>query len=696
MSSSNQHTVYDEVDSPEVLKWVRNHNERALDRLGTAREAELEAQILPALDSPDKIPFVTKRGEWAYNFWTDADNPRGLWRRQKLDTYLAGADQWETLIDVDQLSAEEGKSWVWKGASVVFPQLDRALVSLSDGGSDTAEVREFDIDSRSFVEDGFYCPPAKSSVGWIDRDHVWVATDFGPDTLTDSGYPRQVRKWTRGQNLNEAELVFTGEKTDVAVGAMHDRTPGWERDWILQMVDFYHSETYVIEPASDQGLRHVPCPSHTEAVGWRDWLLFRPREDWEFDGQVFPAGSLLASPMDEFLAGVGRLHALFTPKANVSLEDITLTRNHVVVTVLHDVVTRLGVLTPPRAENSGWDRRDLDLSGTPADGKNASKQGKGGHLATLSVAAVDPYHDDQLWVTSSSFISPTTLSLLKLSQTGSTKEAQQVRHAPQLYDTSKLEVTQHFATSDDGTRIPYFQVSTAKQDGPAPTILYGYGGFEVSLTPAYLPVTGRAWLERGGTYVMANIRGGGEYGPAWHQAALKENRHRAYEDFAAVARDLVARGVTTVESLGAMGGSNGGLVMGMMLTKYPQLFGAIVCQVPLLDMRRYHTLHAGASWMAEYGDPDDPQQWEFIRTYSPYHLWREDGNYPPVFFTTSTRDDRVHPAHARSMVAQMDAAGQDVTFYENIEGGHAGAADNAQRAKMSALAYEFFWQHLAK
>lgn len=703
MSSNNEHVFFDEVDSPPVLEWVQSHNERALTRLGSQRQAQLENQILQILDAPDKIPFVTKRGEWAYNFWTDADHPRGMWRRQPFDAYMDGGDDWAVLLDLDALSAQEGKSWVWKGATVVFPQLDRALLTLSEGGSDTAEVREFDLDSLTFVEGGFNTVAAKSSVGWIDRDQVWVSTDFGPGSLTDSGYPRQVRRWQRGQELADAEVVFTGETTDVVVGAAHDRTPGWERDWVQRMLDFYRSETYVIEPASDQGLRRVEAPSHTDVVGWRDWLLFRPREDWEFDGQVFPAGSLLASPMDEFLAGVGRLHALFTPKPNASLEDITLTRNHVIVTVLRDVVTRLGVLTPPRAENSGWDRRDLDLG---------AAQEHCGPLATLSVAAVDPYHNDELWVTSSSFIHPTTLSFLELSQSGTTIRSQQVRRAPEQFDASDLEVSQHFVTSADGTRVPYFEVShrqpkpaftgrpatatPGQERQPRPTILNGYGGFEVSRTPAYLGATGKAWLERGGNFVLANIRGGGEYGPAWHQAALKENRHRAYEDFAAVAQDLVRRGVATVDSLGTMGGSNGGLLVGMMLTKYPDLFGAIVCQVPLLDMRRYHTLHAGASWMAEYGDPDDPAQWEFIKTFSPYHLWRADGHYPPVFFTTSTRDDRVHPTHARSMVAQMDEAGQDVTFYENIEGGHAGAADNKQRAKMAALTYEFFWQELTK
>lgn len=692
MSQDNQHVFLDDVDAEEALEWVKQHNKRTLKKLDTKRYRQIETEILEALDSPDRIPFGKVRGEHIYNFWTDAEHPRGLWRRQSVTTYLednkSREQHWETLLDVDELSNRENRSWVWAGAQLLFPTYDRALISLSDGGSDTHIVREFDMNTKEFVEDGFTAPPSKGGLSWIDRDTLWASVDLGSNTLTESGYCRQVRRWKRGTDLNQAELVYECETKDVGAWVYRDHTPGWQRDWIIRSIDTHHQQVFVIEPAQPYRLREVPCPKDCTVIGWRDWLLFMPRQDWDFNGKTFSAGSLLASPLDEFLAGVGQLHALFTPTPTSALEDVTLTRHHVVVTVLQNVVTRLGVLTPPRAENSGWDRRDLDLSKLPKD--------LNGNLSTLSVAAFDPMNDDRLWYTSSSFTQPTTLSILELTQTGAVSSAQMIDQAPQLFDAENLITTQHFATSEDGTKVPYFLIRSRRTSGPTPTILYGYGGFEFSLTPNYMGAAGRAWLARGGAYAIANIRGGGEYGPQWHQAALRENRHRAYEDFAAVATDLVEHKVTTRDQLAAYGGSNGGLLTGMMLTNYPHLFGAIGCRVPLLDMRRYHTLLAGASWVGEYGNPDDPADWEFLRTFSPYHLWRADGDYPPILFTTSTRDDRVHPAHARTMVAQMHQAGQDVWFYENTEGGHAGAADNSQRARMEALIYEFFWQHLSK
>lgn len=680
----------DQVDSKEALDWARSHNERTMKQLGTDRFTEMKIQIKDALDDPGRIPFATIRDDWAYNFWTDDEHPRGVWRRQLTSQYLGvdGERDWDVLLDLDALSEAEGKSWVWGGAAVVYPEYTRALITLSDGGSDTNVVREFDIQTRSFVEDGFKLPESKGFAGWISPDELLVGRDFGPDTMTRSGYPRQVRRWKRGQAIEDADIIFEIHEGDVGVFAGFDPMPGWKRLVVERMIDFYRAETYVADPAAGSMLRKVPVPDHVQVSPWRDWMLMLPKEDWEYRDKTFPAGSLVAAPFDDVFADSGDAYALFTPTNTTALVDVTLTRHHVIVNVLDNVANRLGILTPPFMEHAGWDRRDLQLQ---APGEETVVPS----FASINVGAVNRLEEDRIWLTTTSFVTPTTLSIIELSRSGRTMSARNVYQAPKMFDAEDLEVSQHFATSLDGTKIPYFQVSHRDAEGPQPTLLYGYGGFEVSLTPAYPAAVGRGWLERGGTYVIANIRGGGEFGPAWHRAALKENRHRAYEDFAAVADDLVARGVTTHQQLGAQGGSNGGLLMGMMLTKYPEKFGAIVCQVPLLDMRRYHTMLAGASWMAEYGDPDDPEQWEFIQTFSPYHLFRADGDYPPVLFTTSTRDDRVHPAHARTMVAQMDEAGKDVLFYENIEGGHAGAANNSQRAHMSALAWEFLWQKLS-
>lgn len=677
--------LLDEVQGEEALAWVNSHNSRTLSTLGTKRFLDIEEQIKNVLDDPDRIPYASIRGDFAYNFWVDEKNPRGLWRRQPASAYLQGADDWSVLLDIDELAKSEGKAWVFHGASLLFPEYSRALIALSDGGCDADVIREFDVDTCTFVEDGFNLPDSKGECSWITADQILVSRDFGPDTMTDSGYPRQVRLWKRGQDLEDAQIIFEGEKSDVGVFPHFDSTPGWQRVMISRLITFYESETFIADPTAQYVLKKVEVPTHVEAGPWRDWMLMRPKKEWTVGDKTFKAGSLVATQFDNAFDEDFEAHSLFTPTDISALEDVTTTRHHVVVNVLHHVSNRLGILTPPTTEHTGWDRRDLKL----ATGGNGQVPAH----ATLQVSAVDSRISDQLWLHATGFTTPMTLSLLELSKSGETLSATTVRKAPRAFNAQNVEVSQHFASSADGTKVPYFQISTPGTE-PAPTLLYGYGGFEVSLTPSYLGTAGPAWVERGGTYVVANIRGGGEYGPKWHQAALQANRHRAYEDFVAVADDLVARGVTTKQQLGARGGSNGGLLMGMMLTKYPEHFGAIVCEVPLLDMSRFHTLLAGASWMAEYGDPSDPKQWEFIKTFSPYHLFQPGQQYPPVLFTTSTRDDRVHPAHARTMVAKMDEAGADVLFYENIEGGHAGAADNKQRAKMSALAWEFLWQHL--
>lgn len=679
------HGWLEEVEGREQLDWVRARNADTAAALETANFEELQAGILEVLDAQEKIPELHKRGEYVYNHWTDAEHVRGLWRRATLESFAAGEPEWEVLIDLDALSEAEGVNWVWHGANLLPRDQRRALVWLSRGGSDANTMREFDVETGTFLEDGFQLPESKGSAQWADLsgDRLLVARDFGAGSMTTSGYPRSVRLWQRGTPLNEATELFTAEQTDMGVWAHHDFTEGYEHTFLMRMVAFYEADFYLLD--ADNAPQRLDIPRHSEPNLHRQWLFVEPREAWEVGGQKHAAGSLLAIELRRFLGGARDFETLFTPSDTTSLIQTVATRNHLILNVLNDVKNELTVLTHGA---NGWQQSALDLSGLSGDGAGASEP------LTVSVRPVDPEHDDALWVTVEGFLTPTTLALVEVNAGGVTS-SRVLRTLPSYFAAADLEVEQRFVTSDDGTRVPYFQIGARDRTGPAPTLLYGYGGFEVPLVPVYSGAIGRAWLERGGVYVMANIRGGGEYGPRWHQAALKQHRHRAYEDFAAVARDLVERGVTTRAQLGVRGGSNGGLLIGNMLMSYPELFSAAVCQVPLLDMKRYSHLLAGASWMAEYGDPDVPEEWEFIRTFSPYHLHQEGVAYPPVLFTTSTRDDRVHPGHARKLAARMLAAGNDVTYYENIEGGHGGAATNQQKAYMQALAWEFLWQRLA-
>jgi len=668
---SDPYRWLEDVTAPAALDWVRDRNARTLGELSaTARFAELRTGIRQVLDSDDRIPFVRRRGGYLYNFWQDAASPRGLWRRTTLEEYRRARPDWEVLLDVDALAAAEGENWVWQGASVLRPGGHRlALVSLSRGGADASVVREFDVAARRFVDGGFSLPEAKTDAGWIDADRIYVGTDFGPGSLTSSGYPRLVKEWRRGTPLAQAALVYEGKPDDVEVHGFHDPTEGFERDFVVRNIEFYRSEWWLRPAAGD--LVRVPVPEDAIADVHRDWLLIQTRSPWQAGGATYPAGALLATRFEPFLAGERDLTVLFEPDPRTSLSYHAWTRNHLILNTLHDVRSRLTVLTP---DGGTW--RRAALPGVP-------------EFAHTDIVDADPYDSDEYMLESTGFTEPGTL---RYGHVGAGAET--LKQAPAFFDATGIGVRQFFATSADGTAVPYFVVG---RDGPGsgPALLTGYGGFEVSLTPSYSGIIGRGWLARGGTYVVANLRGGGEYGPDWHTSAIKEHRHRVYEDFAAVAADLVTRGITTRDRLGIEGGSNGGLLMGVMLTRYPQLFGAIVGQVPLLDMRRYHELLAGASWMAEYGDPRESAEWDYLRPFSPYHNASADQRYPPVLFITSTRDDRVHPGHARKMVALLSGQGHDVSYYENIEGGHGAAADNEQRALKWALVLEFLWEKLA-
>jgi prolyl oligopeptidase len=659
------HLWLEDITGDDALEWVSAHNEPTLADLGGERFEQMRAEALEVLDTDSRIPYVRRRGEYLYNFWRDAGNPRGLWRRTTLDEYRTDDPDWDVLIDLDELSRADGENWVWAGADVIEPDLTLALISLSRGGSDATVVREFDMRTRQFVTDGFELPEAKTDVTWQDSDTVIVGTDFGPGSLTESGYPRITKRWRRGRPLAEAETLFAGDPSDVSVGAGFDPTPGFERLLISRSFDFFNRERYELR---DDELIKIDVPTDAGTSIHREWLLIRPRTDWAVGSTTHPAGTLLAARYDEFLSGTVDLTVVFEPDEHTSLETYTWTRDRLVLVTLVDVTSRLELVTP-----GTWQREPI--RGIPPN--------------TNTVIVDADAYGDEIFLDSSGFDTP---SRLLWGHAGD--EVVEVKSAPAFFDASDIEVAQHFVASADGTMIPYFVVGHRGSSGPGKTLLGGYGGFENSNTPGYGGVLGRLWLARGGTYVLANIRGGGEYGPRWHTQAMREGRHLVDEDFSAVARDLVDRGITTVAQLGAQGGSNGGLLMGIMLTKYPELFGALVCSVPLLDMKRYHLLLAGASWVAEYGDPDNPEDWEFISKYSPYQHVSAERRYPPVLITTSTRDDRVHPGHARKMTAALEAVGQPVQYYENVEGGHAGAADNAQTAFRSALIYEFLHRTL--
>jgi len=670
--SEDPYLWLEDVTGDKALDWVREQNAVTQEHFESQESfKELESDLLAILDSDERIPFVTRRGEFLYNFWRDKTHVRGIWRRTTLDEYRSESPKWDVLLDLDKLAEQENENWVWSGASLLRPGYDLALISLSRGGADATVTREFSVEKRGFVEGGFSRPEAKGGMTWIDRDQVFVYTDFGEGSRTTSGYPRIAKLLKRGQSLEEATVVYEGKPEDMYIAAYHDDSPGFERDFVSRTLAFYNDELYL--RAADGQLTKIDAPNSANKSVVREYLILELRESWAVEGQEYAAGSLLVTKFDDFLAGNRSFDVAFSPTENSSLASYTATKDHLVINVLEDVKNKIYVLTQT---DGGWERKPL--SGAP-------------EIGTVSISAVDSDDSNDYWLVSSGYLTPTTLSMGEL---GSKPE--QLKQLTPLFDAEGLEVSQHFATSEDGTKVPYFMVGREDlpRDGNAPTLLYGYGGFEISLTPGYSASVGRAWTSQGGVYVVANIRGGGEYGPRWHQAALKQNRLRAYEDFAAVAKDLFERGVTRPERLGIQGGSNGGLLVGNMVALYPEIMAAAVCQVPLLDMRRYHLLLAGASWMAEYGDPDSPGDWSFIKTYSPYQNISQDKQYPAVLFTTSTRDDRVHPGHARKMMALMKAQGHDVTYYENIEGGHGGAANNKQRAYMQALAYSFLRERL--
>ena len=681
----------EDIDSPKAMEWVLAQNKRTEAELFDASYEESRAAILQVLDATDRIPMVTKRGDHYYNFWRDAQHPKGLWRRTSWESYQSDEPDWDVLLDIDALAAQDGIEWVFSGAQMLRPAPQqpyvRALIKLSPDGGDQVRIREFDLETRAFVPGGFDIPVAKTNISWADADTLYVATGTDGGSLTRSSYARTVRSLARGQQLNDAKEIFAIDESHVLAYVSHDPTPGFERDLAHDVIDFYNSKTFL---RRGEDWVHIDVPTDVGVSLHKQWVIFSPQTPWVYRGSTFIPGTLLLADLEEFINGTASLREIFVPAENNSLQSIDFTANYLLLNILQDVSSQILICDPSQ---------DFTLTVLEA----------GAPLHSFSISAVDdldPACEDDYWLTLTGFLTPTTLARGTINASNTAPST--IKSAPARFDADGFEVSQHFASSDDGTKVPYFQVSPKdlKLDGGNPVMMNGYGGFQTSLTPSYLGALGPGWLARTSStgrkasYVVANIRGGGEYGPRWHRAALRENRHRAYEDFAAIARDLITRGVTSAQHLAATGRSNGGLLVGNMITGYPELFGAISCGVPLLDMRRYTQLSAGHSWIAEYGDPDVPSDWEFVRTFSPYHrlddALPEGVEYPASLIWSATSDDRVGPVQARKMAAKMmDMGVSSVRYHESLDGGHAGASDNSASATMLATSYEFLWRHIA-
>lgn len=676
----------EEVQGEESLAWARERNSVSQTQLESVPVfADTKARMLAAFNSKDQIPAITRRGNYFYNFWRDATNPRGLWRRTTLTEYRKAEPQWETILDLDALAKTENENWVWGGANCLEPEHQRCLLWLSRGGADATVVREFDVIARAFVKDGFVLAEAKSGFDWVDANTLLVGTDMGAGSMTKSGYPRTIRRWHRGTPLTDAPIIFEGSESDVSVQADVDRTPGFERIVINRGTDFFNSEHYLLRGIFEKvEAIKLDVPSDATVYFHREWMFLAIKSDYKVGERKYASGALLAMRVDAFLKGERSFDLLFEQSATRSLAraGVSFTRDHLLLNVLDKVTGRLLEVS---YVNGKWRARAASI---PPLGKLSVS---GLYDAFAPDAQSDVYANSYL-LNYEDFVTPSSLYLGSVGN----DQRELLKSRKAVFDASGIRVEQRMVKSRDGTRIPYFVVwpKGAKANSKNPTLLYGYGGYQISQLPFYSLTYGSGWYRQGGVLVIANIRGGGEFGPAWHQAAMKANKQKSYDDFAAVAEDLIKQKITTPKHLGIYGGSNGGLLVGAVMVQRPELFAAVVCSVPLLDMKRYHLLLAGNSWMAEYGDPDKAEEWAWISKYSPYQNVKKGVKYPKVLFTTSTRDDRVHPGHARKMAAKMLDQGHDVLYYENIEGGHGGAANNAQRAYLFALENAFLWKTL--
>jgi prolyl oligopeptidase len=657
----------EEVDGEPALAWVEAQNAATLARLGDARFAADRDALAAIFDRPDNIPFAARRDAKLFNFWKDAAHRRGLWRATTLDSYRTETPEWEILLDLDALAEREGEDWTWSGAATIPGGHDRAILMLSRGGAAAVVLREFDLPSRDFVPDGFTLPEAKGGVAWLDRDTLLLSSALGEGMQTQSGYARTVRLWRRASDPVAAPVIFETQPAAMAVAADLDRETADERIIFVETIGFFDALVWLGDSSGPKTRIDIPTDASLE---WhRGWLAVKRRTSWIVDGETYPPDTVLGISFAAFLAGDRRFTKLFEPAERRALQAYFWSGGRLVLSILDDLKPVFEVLTP---SETGWSRDRI--AGLPEIGV--------AHVWSLDVRAEESTGD--LLASAQDPVTPASLYLVP-----PLGAPQLLKRAPQAFDPAGLVVTRHEAVSEDGTRIPYVQVGPPGETGDAPVHLSGYGGFGISQLPYYNSALGKLWLERGGTGVVANIRGGGEFGTLWHDAGRREKKRLSHDDFAAVATDLVRRGATRPGRIAAEGGSNGGILITNMLTRYPERFGALFCTIPLIDMRRYTKLHAGASWIAEYGDPDNPADWEFLGEISAYHNAVPGRHYPPILIATSRRDDRVHPGHARKMAAKLQAMGYEAYFYEPAAGGHGYGKDNAERAAFTALGYNF-------
>ena len=676
--SDDPYLWLEEVEGAEALAWAAEQNAFSVPRLqGDARFESVRAQIESLLTSDDRIPTPELIDGQVYNFWQDDSHIRGLLRRTSLASYVSDDPQWETVIDIDSLATVENANWVYKGRSCLPSNPTRCLLRLSDGGKDAVVLREFDLDGKNFVDGGFTVAEAKTNVDWLDADTLLIGTDFGDDSLTSSGYARTLRVWRRGTNINDAEQIIEVDSQDMSVGVNTVEGDGALYSFVTRRPDFFTEQNWLITP--QQTLAEIPFPIDVNLQGlFGGKLIALLRSDWSPNGRTYPAGSLIAMDLaDSVNSGSATgVRILLNPLAEAQLDAITsvaITRDSIYVAALKDVSGTLLRIRP--SEDDGWETTGIQL---PENG-------------AIRLVSADSFNDT-LMVNYQSFLTPSTLYLIR----GDDPPLAVKALSPQ-FDAAPFAVEQHFATSADGTAIPYYLVRNRNtpMTGTTPTRLTAYGGFELSRTPAYMSAQSQAWLARGGAYVLANIRGGGEYGPQWHQGALLENRQRVFDDFISVAEDLIAKKLTSPDHLGIGGGSNGGLLVTATMVQRPDLFNAVISSVPLIDMLRYHLLLAGASWTAEYGNPDIPEHRTFISEYSPYQNVQAEADYPEIFLWTNPKDDRVHPGHARKMAARMQEQGHQLIYFENAEGGHGGGANLRQLAVTQAMEVIYLLQQLS-
>ena len=661
----------EEVDGQKALEFVNAQNKTTIAELSAEKEYQnIYDKSLAIYNSDERIAYPSIRGNYVYNFWKDKDHVRGIWRRSTVDDYRKGNPNWETLLDIDKLSEEDDIKWVYKGSSGLYPNYNRFLIELSKGGGDAVVVKEFDVTTKQFIENGFLIEESKGSASYIDENTLIVTSDFGEGTMTTSGYPRQVKLWKRGTSLNDAQLIYEGETSDVGAwgGVLRDGSETFTL--ISRALTTFSSENLVW---MNNEIIKLDIPDDASLTGvLNNQLIVQLKSDWTVQTNTYNTGTLLSLNFRELLKGNKEIQVIIEPDEFSSISQVSTTKNKLLIGLLTNVISELHTYSFSKGT---WRSEKV----------NAPDFGR------ISIVGTDDL-SDQYFFDFQNFITPSTL----YSADAGDNTFKAHKSLPAFFDASRYEVTQYKAKSKDGTMVPYFMVAAKdlKNDGTNPTLVYAYGGFEISSQPFYAATFGVSWLDKGGVFVLANIRGGGEYGPKWHQDGIKEKRQNVFDDLYAVSEDLITKKVTTPRHLGIMGGSNGGLLVGVAFTQRPDLYNAVVSQVPLLDMQRYNKLLAGASWMGEFGDPDIPEEWEYIKKYSPYHNLKKGMDYPEVYFGTSTRDDRVHPGHARKMVAKMNDMGYKTYYYENTEGGHAGSSTNEQSAKSGALTFSYLLMKL--